>query len=89
MVQATAKPSKRRAAAKPVQDPRRAGALKRANAEHKVLVRYLQAAVGVLPKAECQLLLDFAEIAKGKSERLRRALRPCSRPRAAWPVAEA
>ena len=88
MVRAAARPSKRRAA-KPARSSRGTNALKRANAEHKVLVRYLQTAVGVLPKAECQLLLEFADIAKQKYERLRRTLRPCSRPSTAWPAAEA
>ena len=55
-------------------------AYKKANLEYKALVRYLKSAVGVLPKAECQLLLEFADIARQKCQRMRRALRPCSRP---------
>src|ERR1700676_3147480 len=86
MVHATARPSKR-PTVKPARSSRGASSLKRANAEHKALVRYLQTAVGVLPKAECQLLLEFAEIAKQTCERLRRTMRPCSRPSTAWPAA--
>ena len=96
MVHTTAKPSKRQRsstrtgrAAKPSQRSRPATALKSANAQYRALLRYLRAAVGVMPKAECQLLLEFAEIAKQKCARLRRTVRPCSRPRAAWPAVEA
>ena len=85
MVHTTVRPSKRpRTArngrtAKPARRTRVESASKRANAEYKALLRYLRAAVGILPKAECQLLLEFAETAKQKCERLRRALRPCFR----------
>jgi len=47
---------------------------RRAMAEHRHLVNYLEAAVKVLPEPECDLLWEFAEISKGKCERLRRAL---------------
>jgi hypothetical protein len=42
--------------------------------QYAVIVRYLKAAIRVLPKPECQLLLDFAEIAKEHCERLHRAI---------------
>jgi hypothetical protein len=32
-----------------------------ATQQYGVIVRYLKAAIEVLPKAECQLLLEFAE----------------------------
>jgi len=41
-----------------------------ATEQYAVIVRYLKAAIEVLPKAECQLLLEFAEIAKNHCERL-------------------
>lgn len=42
--------------------------------QYAVIVRYLKAAIQVLPKPECQLLLEFAEIAKNHCERLHRAI---------------
>ena len=47
---------------------------RRAVAEHRHLVRYLEAAVKILPEPQCDLLWEFAEISKGKCERLRRAV---------------
>jgi hypothetical protein len=41
-----------------------------ATEQYGVIVGYLKGAVEVLPKAECQLLLEFAEIAKNHCERL-------------------
>ena len=41
-----------------------------ATEQYGVIVRYLKAAIEVLPKAECQLLLEFAEIEKNHCERL-------------------
>ncbi len=38
--------------------------------QYGIIVRYLKAAVQVLPKPECQLLLEFAEIAKKHCARL-------------------
>ena len=38
--------------------------------QHAVIVGYLTAAIEVLPKPECELLLDFAENAKNHCERL-------------------
>jgi hypothetical protein len=32
-----------------------------ATVQYGVIVRYLKAAIEILPKAECQLLLEFAE----------------------------
>jgi hypothetical protein len=54
--------------------PRALKGYKNAIAEYRRLVNYLKAAIGVLPKAECELLCEFAEISKKKCERLRRAL---------------
>jgi hypothetical protein len=45
-----------------------------ATEQYSVIVRYLKAAIEVLPKSECQLLLEFAEIAKNHCERLHRAI---------------
>ena len=45
-----------------------------ATEQYRVIVGYLKAAIEVLPKAECQLLLEFAEIAKNHCERLHRAI---------------
>ena len=42
--------------------------------QYAVIVRYLKAAIEVLPKAECQLLLEFAEIAKNHCERLHQTI---------------
>ena len=43
-----------------------------ATEQYRVIVGYLKAAIEVLPKAECQLLLEFVEIAKNHCERLHR-----------------
>lgn len=43
-----------------------------ATEQHAIIVRYLKGAIEVLPKAECELLFDFAEIAKNHCERLHR-----------------
>jgi hypothetical protein len=48
--------------------------LQAATEQYGVIVGYLKSAVEVLPKAECQLLLEFAEIAKNHCERLHRAI---------------
>jgi len=48
-------------------------AYRKAIAEYKALMNYIEAAVKFLPKPECELLSEFAEIAKGKCERLHRA----------------
>ena len=85
MVQTTRKSIKRsgsarRARAAGSRNARLTAANKKARAEYNALVRYLKSAVGVLPKAECQLLLEFAEIAKRKCARLHRSMRTCSRP---------
>jgi hypothetical protein len=45
-----------------------------ATEQYGVIVGYLKAAIEVLPKAECQLLLEFAEIAKNHCEQLHRAI---------------
>jgi hypothetical protein len=45
-----------------------------ATEQYGVIVRYLKAAIEVLPKPECQLLLDFAEIEKNHCERLHREI---------------
>jgi hypothetical protein len=45
-----------------------------ATAQYGVIVGYLKAAIEVLPKAECQLLLEFAETAKNHCERLHSAI---------------
>jgi hypothetical protein len=42
----------------------------KATEQHSVIVRYLCGALEVLPKADCQLLLEFAEIEKNRCERL-------------------
>jgi hypothetical protein len=47
---------------------------KNALAEYRRLMNYLKAAIGVLAKAECDLLAEFAEISNKKCERLRRAV---------------
>jgi hypothetical protein len=41
-----------------------------ATEQYGVIVRYLKDAIEVLPKLECQLLLEFAEIEKNHCERL-------------------
>jgi hypothetical protein len=43
--------------------------------QYGVIVRYLKAAIEVLPKPECQLLLEFAENAKDHCERLHRMIK--------------
>lgn len=45
-----------------------------ATEQYGVIVGYLKGAVEVLPKAECQLLLEFAEVAKNHCEQLHRAI---------------
>ena len=47
-----------------------------ATEQYAVIVRYLKAAIEVLPKAECLLLLEFTEIAKKHCERLHRMIEP-------------
>ena len=46
-----------------------------ATEQHAIIVRYLTAAIEVLPKPECELLLEFAEIAKKHCERLHRMIK--------------
>ncbi len=41
-----------------------------ATEQYGVIVRYLKAAIEVLPKPDCQLLMEFAEIEKNHCERL-------------------
>jgi hypothetical protein len=48
---------------------------KTATDQHAIIVRYLTAAIEVLPKPECELLLEFAEIAKKHCERLHRMIK--------------
>jgi hypothetical protein len=45
-----------------------------ATEQYGVIVRYLKAAIQVLSKPECQLLLEFAEIAKKHCEQLHRKI---------------
>jgi hypothetical protein len=45
-----------------------------ATEQYGVIVRYLRAAMEILTKPECQLLLDFAEIEKNHCERLHREI---------------
>ena len=47
---------------------------KEAVAERRRLVTYLKAAKGILSTGELELLSDFAQIAKRKCDRLRRAM---------------
>ena len=47
---------------------------KTATEQYGVIVRYLGGAMEVLPKSECQLLLEFAEIEKNHCERLHREI---------------
>jgi hypothetical protein len=56
---------------------------RKAAAEMRRLKRYLDAATGVLSKPELQLLLEFAEIAQRKCDRLRRAIHNASASHAA------
>ena len=63
--------------AKPASSPalvRLLNDLQAATEQYGVIVGYLKSAIEVLPKAECQLLLEFAEIAKNHCERLHRAI---------------
>ena len=46
-----------------------------ATEQHAIIVRYLRAAIEVLPKPECDLLLEFAEKAKDHCERLHRMIK--------------
>ena len=46
----------------------------KATEQYGVIVRYLNAAMEILSKPECQLLLDFAEIEKNRCERLHREI---------------
>ena len=58
---------------KPASSPALARLLKdyqAATEQYGVIVRYLKAAIEGLPKAECELLLEFAEIAKNHCEQL-------------------
>jgi hypothetical protein len=48
-----------------------------ATEQYGVIVGYLKVAVKVLPKDECQLLLEFAEIAKNRCERIHRDIGDC------------
>ena len=43
-----------------------------ATEQYGVIVGYLKVAIKVLPKDECQLLLEFAELAKNRCERIHR-----------------
>ena len=45
-----------------------------ATEQYRVIVGYLKAAIEVLPKTECQLLLEFAETAKNHCARLHRTI---------------
>jgi hypothetical protein len=45
-----------------------------ATEQYGVIVRYLRAALEVLSKPECQLLLEFGEIEKNHCERLHREI---------------
>jgi hypothetical protein len=46
-----------------------------ATEQQTIIVRYLTAAIEVLPKPDCELLLEFAEKAKNHCERLHRIKR--------------
>jgi hypothetical protein len=48
---------------------------RKAAAEHRRLTKYLEADGSILSKAERNLLLEFADLARQKCERLRRAIR--------------
>jgi hypothetical protein len=48
---------------------------KKAVAERRMLVNYLNGTTGILSKAERELLLEFTQIARRKCDRLRRAIR--------------
>jgi hypothetical protein len=45
-----------------------------ATEQYGVIIRYLRGALEVLPKPECQLLLEFGEIEKNHCERLHREI---------------
>jgi hypothetical protein len=60
--------------ANPVRKPRVLREYKDAVAEHRLLSSYLKAATRVLPKPECGLLAEFAQISKQKCQRLKKAL---------------
>ena len=45
-----------------------------ATEQYGVIVGYLKAAIEFLPKAECQLLLEFVENAKNHCDQLHRAI---------------
>jgi hypothetical protein len=45
-----------------------------ATEQYGIIVGYLKVAVEALPKDECQLLLEFAEIAKNRCERIHREI---------------
>jgi hypothetical protein len=45
-----------------------------ATEQYSVIVRYLNVAMEVLTEAECQVLLEFAEIEKNRCERLHREI---------------
>jgi hypothetical protein len=45
-----------------------------ATEHYGVINRYLRGAIEVLPKPECQLLLEFAEMEKDHCERLHREI---------------
>jgi hypothetical protein len=46
-----------------------------ATEQHAIIVRYLTPAIEVLPKPECELLLEFAQNAKNHCERLHRMIK--------------
>ena len=56
---------------------------KKAVAQRQVLANYLKAATGILPKADQDLLSEFAQLAKQKCDRLRKAIRQHSATHAA------
>jgi hypothetical protein len=85
MVHSKANPPKRSkllqptGALRPRKRVRLSSAAKKANAEYRDLVRYLRFAIGILPKAECQLLMEFVDLAQRKRQQAQ-GVRPCSRP---------
>jgi len=54
--------------------PRASREYKDAVTEHRLLAKYLEAAIQALPKAECELLSEFVQISQRKCQRLRKAL---------------
>ena len=48
-----------------------------ATEQYSAIVRYLKAAVEVLPKDDCQHLLEFVETAKNHCDRLHYAIENC------------